>query len=149
MSIVWRSLLLSISVARIISLAPLPLGLILLIGRISLACLSSINLPSWVGLVIFLIYVGGLLVIFSYFIAIQPNQQLGLSTILGVLVVTFPIFIATQFLWPLFLLSRFYVGGLLGWERVCLLALLAIVLLLALVIVVKVAFSNKGSLRPF
>ena len=90
---IFGSLVAAVSLSSILAIAPLPLGLSLLLARVFLALQTAIMVPTWVGLIIFLIYVGGLLVIFSYFIAIQPNQQLGAPIIIFITLISFPLFL--------------------------------------------------------
>lgn len=45
------------------------------------ACLISYCSSPWFGFIIFLIYIGGMLVIFAYFTAINPNQYISTTII--------------------------------------------------------------------
>lgn len=47
---------------------------------IVISVLMGTTFSRWFGFIIFLIYIGGMLVIFAYFVAIQPNQQFDLKT---------------------------------------------------------------------
>lgn len=45
---------------------------------VSMLCRTTFS--RWFGFIIFLIYIGGILVIFAYFTAIQPNQEIRIKT---------------------------------------------------------------------
>lgn len=151
---------LSIRVALTIPLAtaPLRLGAWILILAILFSIITAITTSSWFGLILFIIYVRGILVIFSYFTAISPNQQLHISNILYslliTLILTFIFFFSKSVLAPSLSFSKntynrpnltyFYTSHLIPT-----LILLGILLLLALILVVKIVEHKKGPLRPF
>lgn len=112
------------------------------------------TIHSWFGILLFLIYVGGLLVIFAYFAALLPNQLLEIGKIAAATRGAF----ATLFI-PMSKGSIFisrpnqitYTSAyqLFFPENLSFLFLVGLVLLLALVAVVKVRQRPKGPLRPF
>lgn len=142
---------LSISISIIITSTPLAIGLwVLILALISSFATSSI-LFSWYGFIIFLIYIGGILVIFAYFMAIQPNHQLRLSgpsaaaltTLFALLLVGLPESILHSS--P----TSFWITTLYNINNIPIILLLALVLFLALLVVVKVSSFFIGPLRPF
>lgn len=52
---------------------PLSLGALIIILSLVLTCLLGITVRPWWGFILFLIYVGALLVLFVYVIAVSPN----------------------------------------------------------------------------
>merc|ERR1711893_494660 len=52
---------------------PLRLGLVIILLTLMICCLRALLISSWYGYILFLIYVGGLLVIFAYVAALSPN----------------------------------------------------------------------------
>ncbi len=137
--------------------SPLRLGLWILLLASLISCLLSTSVSSWFGFVLFLIYIGGLLVMFAYFAATTPNQQLSMLSIWGItaissflliipLSISAPLIIPnappsqTRSLRPTFLLIN---------DSLPILSLLAMVLFFALVAVVKISFRAQGALRPF
>jgi len=106
---------------------------------------------SWFGFVVFLIYVGGILVIFSYFVAIQPNQYFSLRY--PVLIISLTVFILLGFDSPILLDtfkgSDWWVTYVYTQDRAGVIFLLGFVLFLAIVGVVKITTLSAGSLRPF
>jgi len=130
---------------------PISLGVWILFLSFFISLLVGSIFFSWFGFVIFLIYIGGILVIFSYFVAIQPDQKIKS--------LKYPVGIALgfrggpEFVEPL-VIDGFSVGG--WWVRslfyiknLPVLIILALVLFLALVRVVKISLVSRGPLRPF
>nr|YP_009162057.1 NADH dehydrogenase subunit 6 [Ramisyllis multicaudata]AKS48923.1 NADH dehydrogenase subunit 6 [Ramisyllis multicaudata] len=52
---------------------PIMLGMLVIMLALLTTLMSMTFLPSWLSMIIFIVYVGGLLVMFSYFLAIQMN----------------------------------------------------------------------------
>lgn len=71
--IIYFSLGFSIVSLLIILIQPLRLGFIIILVRIFMRILISFFIYSWYGYILFLVYVGGLLVIFIYIISLIPN----------------------------------------------------------------------------
>lgn len=144
----------AISFSLFMASTPLSLGLYILLLALSMAGFISLSLHSWVRFLLFLIYIGGLLVIFAYFAAIQPNQPIEMAKIiraltLAILIIDFPTnqinLIPITFNQPISpSLDTIY-----SLINIPILILLALVLFLALVAVVKISQNFQGPLRPF
>lgn len=134
---------------------PIRLGLWI----ISLAILTALNLSfiirSWFGFILFLIYIGGLLVIFAYFVAIDPNKKLKVFDPIFI-----PLLITTLFIYnscscwalPTTLFSSITLSNyflLLTLEFVPALIVIAGGLLIILIAAVKITNRSQGALRPF
>lgn len=126
-------------------------GLVVVIFVLSVLVRAVVGVCGyvWYGFSLFLIYVGSLLVMFGYVVAIIPNFLFKQSSI------SLFVFIG---LFMGFFLSRksevsegvFDVGGFLYSIRgLYVLVGVGFVLLFTLVCVVKVCYFRKGSLRPF
>ena len=134
--------------------SPLILGLWVVFLALWIAIFISISLTSWLGLIIFIIYVGGLLVIFAYFVALTPNLLIEgatilwstLSSLLGTLF--FFIFIPISFYGLMSTTSNFPLNFLLSINAFTV-VVIAVVLFLALVAVVKLCANFSAPLRPF
>lgn len=141
----------SLSIALILAQSPLSLGLSILILSLLLAFSINFSLLSWFSFLIFLIYIGGILVIFAYFAALQPNQHIKIlpiiltsSLISFLFILLSPQFLASPFttdpnsLPVIFLFSHtnrpIYIS-------------LALILFLTLVAVVKITHLGIGPLR--
>ena len=145
-------LLISSSISIIFSLSPLSLGLWVIYIAFLLTLFLSLYLPSWFAFLIFLIYIGGLLVIFSYFVAIQPNQYLGLTKLISASFFSFLyfFFLSCENLELLSFLSAPYsLSPVVTNANTAIILLLGVSLFIALIAVVKITYSSKAPLRPF
>nr|AVW86143.1 NADH dehydrogenase subunit 6 [Lepidonotus sp. YZ-2018] len=152
------SLFISLSLSLILASSPLSMGLWVLLIALATALLVGVIFNSWFAFIIFLIYIGGMLVMFAYFAALTPNMPLGLLSMA-----------LLSFLSLMLILSTSYILNLPGPNslsfppsnmsaaitilfipsNINILLLLASILFFVLVAVVKVANINKGPLRPF
>lgn len=149
------SLVLSLSFSIILAGTPLILGLWVLLIALFISTLIGLTTYSWLGLLVFLIYVGGILVMFAYFTAIQPNQYFNIIYIKPLLITTFILFITiTITSHNTLLISQNHstipsILSLYHLINIPILILLGLILFLALIAVVKVSKSLLGPLRPF
>ena len=129
------------------------MGVYALIISIVVSIVISLFLGSWFGIIVFLIYVGGLLVIFAYFLAICPNQIVDVKrSLVTTRVFFFMGLILMGTMAPYVLMSVIVPTQLMVlYEPVNagILVLLGLFLLLTLVSVVKVVQLKQGPLRPF
>nr|YP_009186440.1 NADH dehydrogenase subunit 6 [Babylonia lutosa]AHH30670.1 NADH dehydrogenase subunit 6 [Babylonia lutosa]AII23641.1 NADH dehydrogenase subunit 6 [Babylonia areolata] len=157
------SLTLSVLFMLPLMIQPLSLGLVIILSTLSMCLISAITLSSWYGYILFLIYVGGLLVMFAYVAALSPNVLFGSSSpLIFFLVLLFPLMIFF-YVCPLVDLSsitylnffnEFKFLKMHGIEMVSphmisILIGLAIILLINLIVVVKICYYQHASLRPF
>lgn len=142
---------------------PLRLGVTIIGLRIFSCLLVGFEFSRWYGYIIFLIYVGGLLVIFRYVAALRPNNFFSGVKNLILFISRFFVFLTVFFrfffinnmkLLNLNLENYEYkerITGILicSSYNVGILIFLGIVLLLALVAVVKICFQQQAPLRPY
>lgn len=151
MTVLYSIIIAITSIARLAQ-TPIQLGIIILITALSVSLLFAWIISPWISFLIFLIYIGGILVIFSYFIAITPNQKLPLLSV----IVTLLIFSLTT----IFILNKLSRNGIQINNRIQTntfyninqtpsLIIIALILLITIIIVVKVSNSLQGPLRPF
>nr|YP_009509730.1 NADH dehydrogenase subunit 6 [Antarctoneptunea benthicola]AXF46346.1 NADH dehydrogenase subunit 6 [Antarctoneptunea benthicola] len=142
---------------------PLSLGLVIMMSTLFMCFISAITLSSWYGYILFLIYVGGLLVMFAYVAALSPNVLFGSGTpMLFFFLLVIPL--ATIFyIYPLVDLSsigyldtfselkflKMYGVEMVSPQMISILIGLAIILLINLIVVVKICYYQHASLRPF
>nr|YP_010578801.1 NADH dehydrogenase subunit 6 [Sternaspis sendalli]UZP47201.1 NADH dehydrogenase subunit 6 [Sternaspis sendalli] len=152
------SITLSIILILPLSTSPLILGALIWLLALLTALLTAFIHSSWFGFIIFLIYIGGMLVMFAYFSAVAPNQQMKFNfsqviplilaslTMITMLykLATMPILTTT--LMPPFPSPQTKLSIIL-WTAPFL--LLAFILFLALVAVTKIVFQARYPLRPF
>lgn len=136
----------------IIALNPLSIGLTILILALSLTIVFGLSLTSWLAFLIFLIYIRGMLVLFSYFVSITPNQTLpSLHSIILTLssIVPLIVLILSNILRIPIINNNSSINVIYLIYNTTTLTILAIILLVAIVIVVKISIKSKGPLRPF
>nr|YP_009308160.1 NADH dehydrogenase subunit 6 [Phascolosoma pacificum]AOS53040.1 NADH dehydrogenase subunit 6 [Phascolosoma pacificum] len=147
------SLLLSLTTTIPLAMSPLILGIWILLISSLFASLICMSISSWMSMIIILIYIGGLNVLFAYFIATMPNQYLFSKPLLVSNTIIFTsayLNLKLSPLTPAFLSqSNLLITKLLMNFDSIIFLLLALVLFLALVAVVKIASRHNGPLRPF
>lgn len=147
---------LSLTSLLLLTTSPLPLGAIILFLALRVSLLFTTLSSSWFRITIFLIYVGGLLVIFIYFAALAPNTQISLRHTLPIITfiisLSFPIIVlfnpiisATSLFPPL--LKNITI--LFTPTNIYLLLFLSLLLFFILIAVVKISSLTAGPLRPF
>lgn len=132
---------------------PLTIGLLILFLALVLAVTFGLSISSWVALLIFLIYIGGILVIFAYFVAITPNQNLPIPLLVGMILTSLFALASISFSAELksYVILRYTSQTNIIYElfSINVLIILALILLFTIVVVVKVSIHRKGPLRPF
>nr|QED22464.1 NADH dehydrogenase subunit 6 [Amynthas sp. SC201001-01]QED22529.1 NADH dehydrogenase subunit 6 [Amynthas sp. GZ201605-04] len=136
-----------------LSTTPIMLGINILAMALLLSATLATSMSSWYAFLVFLIYVGGMLVMFAYFLALTPNQQMPTTSNIMYMFVTLitlttvAVVTKTKISIPqemcqdtMFLYSL---------STASIIITLALVLLLTMVIVVKLTSRSKGPLRPF
>lgn len=144
------------SLVTVTTSTPITIGALILIQAMLVSFFFMALTSSWFRIILFIIYIGGLLVIFSYFIALGPNQHIHLLPTTIFSLALFIILSLNLISWPI----RAPIINLL-WkvpnppltiyapENFLILILLIIVLFLALILVVKITNRSAGPLRPF
>lgn len=148
--LIISSIILTLSSAIILSINPLTMGIVILSISLILTLTYSLILTSWIAFLIFLIYVGGILVIFTYFVALTPNQQTSII-IVPLLLIFIASLILTRFTknLPVSPSTNKFIYTFYQVNNIQLLLVLALILLFTIVVVVKLVINNKGPLRPF
>lgn len=138
-------------IACMTAISPINLGALVLCIALSIASNIGTTATRWLGFITFIIYVGGLLVIFAYFAALQPNQFItrwNLFIIPSVFIITLITMahLSSPVSWTS---GTINIGQLYSYNNLIIPILIAIVLFLALIIVVKTSKADQGPLRPF
>nr|YP_002213584.1 NADH dehydrogenase subunit 6 [Rapana venosa]ABV66264.1 NADH dehydrogenase subunit 6 [Rapana venosa]AIM46735.1 NADH dehydrogenase subunit 6 [Rapana venosa]UYK51664.1 NADH dehydrogenase subunit 6 [Rapana venosa] len=142
---------------------PLSLGLVVMVSTLFMCVASAITLSSWYGYILFLIYVGGLLVMFAYVAALSPNVLFGSGAPLIFFFMSFFFFLVLMFNFNLvdlpflsynmesskFSFLKTYGSEMVSPQMISILIGLAIILLINLIVVVKICYYTHTSLRPF
>ncbi len=147
------SSILALVITLPLAISPLVLGTWILLITFTFSALISLTMSSWIRIIIILIYVGGLNVLFAYFIAIIPNQHLFTKPLLTSAGRIFIISYTNFKLLPPTLIhipqSNLLITKILMNSDSTIFLLLALILFLALIAVVKIANRHRGPLRPF
>nr|QVX31188.1 NADH dehydrogenase subunit 6 [Pelagomacellicephala iliffei] len=150
-------LFISLGISFITPSSPLILGFWVLSISLSMSFLMALTFNSWYAIIIFLIYIGGMLVMFAYFSALTPNQPLNISISFLTMSISFlclSLFTSLSFPTipnptpltpsPLSPMTMLFTP-----LNSYLLLFLASALFLILVAIVKIMNTTMGPLRPF
>ena len=134
--------------------SPLLMGLWVLFIALSLSAWIGVIGIRWFGIILFLIYIGGILVIFIYFVAVTPNQRHDLKVFVMAVVGGVRLFYIIIF--RVNLIKNFSKAFSLRREIMifffsqrAVLVVIFIILFVGLIIVVKITRLIQGPLRPF
>nr|AXA45385.1 NADH dehydrogenase subunit 6 [Inquisitor sp. MNHN IM 2013-18505] len=142
---------------------PLSLGLVIMLSTFWMCVVSAVTLSSWYAYILFLIYVGGLLVMFAYVAALSPNVLFGKGTPVVLFISMSFLFAGTMYFYPMidlpsigdlnaFFVSKFlktYAVEMVSPGMISILIGLAIILLVNLIVVVKICYYQRATLRPY
>lgn len=132
---------------------PLTIGIIILLTALILAITFAYSISSWIAFLIFLIYIGGILVIFSYFVSIIPNQTISIIYNMAIISTSFILILAVSVLLNLSpqitISDHIHINSIYTSPNIPTLILLASLLLFTIIVVVKLTILSKGPLRPF
>nr|ALQ78793.1 NADH dehydrogenase subunit 6 [Glycera capitata] len=151
MTTMFLMMTMSMSMTIILTLSPLSMGFWVLMLALLTATTTSLSMSSWFGFIIFLIYIGGMLVMFAYFTAIQPNQQIKILTptiAATMTTITLP-FLSNQTTINPLSSKNWWISSMYESMNIPSLIFLALALFLALISIVKISFMNRAPLRPF
>nr|UOU20225.1 NADH dehydrogenase subunit 6 [Glycera sp. i ZZ-2021] len=151
MTTMFLMMTLSMGLTIILTLSPLATGFWVLMLALLTATVTAMSMSSWFGFIIFLIYIGGMLVMFAYFTAIQPNQQLKITVPLIAMILTImvlPVYYNPSTINQL-TNKNWWVSAMYEAMNIPSLIFLALALFLALISIVKISFLNRAPLRPF
>lgn len=137
-----------------VSNSPITLGLWILGLALCTSIFLRLSITSWLGIFIFLVYIGGLLIIFSYFVALRPNQYIRLKFpflrfILSVIILTPLLLLPINFNYSLSRIKIPAIRLLLHLDNIPIFCLIGLTLFLALVAVVKIRGGSTSPLRPY
>nr|YP_009674552.1 NADH dehydrogenase subunit 6 [Glenea cantor]QDC34929.1 NADH dehydrogenase subunit 6 [Glenea cantor] len=143
---------------------PLSLGLILLIQTILIALISgSMSFNYWFSYIIFLIMIGGMLILFIYMTSIASNEKFKFSTKLfmtfSLIFFSMSIFLIFDYFFfhqlsindliplPMNKNFSFTLNKFLNWPNNLIFTMMIIYLLITLIMVVKITNVTYGPLR--
>jgi len=151
------TIIINMLISRLLTIIILNNPLTIILNILLMALLTSwiygFILSSWYSFLIFLIYVGGILVIFAYFVALTPNQILKIKLYFLTFNITFLLLVIPFILGkktPIVKNFHYFDSIELYSSINLLLVFIIILLLLAIILlVVKIINTSKGPLRPY
>ncbi len=146
-------LILSLLLSTPLLNTPISIGFSLFLISFSMAITINLFTLSWFSFIIFLIYVGGILIIFAYFSTLRPNQFIFIESYLIRVIGVFFIFTITHPNLPLPSLalpsnSLQEIILIIQTPQFFIYLLIAICLFLVLLVVVKITGINAIPIRP-
>nr|YP_010718884.1 NADH dehydrogenase subunit 6 [Onychoteuthis compacta]WDQ44487.1 NADH dehydrogenase subunit 6 [Onychoteuthis compacta] len=154
----------SLSSVCLMVIQPLSLGFMLMLLTLCISGLVGMITFSWYGYLLFLVYIGGLLVMFMYVISLIPNLIFLSSKVFSYFFFIFFMFMLANFfvskdmisvdMKDLFLFdyNSMSMGGgsmIMMYDNFLCYLLLGVILLLVLISVVKICYYCEGPLRVF
>jgi NADH-ubiquinone oxidoreductase chain 6 len=149
------SSMLALAMSLPLASTPLTLGLWVLILALIIATWLSLITLSWFRMILFLIYIRGILVIFAYFVAITPNYTIPNKLLAYAVILLFISCVATlsqATLIPIHFTEEILPSVqqfMFKPSQRTILIFLVVLLFLAIVLTVKISDRNQGPLRPF
>lgn len=145
------SLILCFIITTLLTHAPLSLLILVLLSTTTLSIIIALLLSTWTRLLTFLVFVGGLIVIFTYFICANPNHQIKIAYMWGPFFAAY--LLANNFgLFPPqnnLKLKIALTTPIINLHSLPLILLLITILLIILIIVVSITTIEKRPIRPF
>nr|YP_009255786.1 NADH dehydrogenase subunit 6 [Placobdella lamothei]CVK87349.1 NADH dehydrogenase subunit 6 [Placobdella lamothei] len=153
MSILMTNMILSLYLTMMTLKIPVMMTINILIVALVTSWLYAYLLSSWYSFLIYLIYIGGMLIMFAYFVVLSPNQYLKLKQYITTLILTFILItIPSMFYSSLLLIPNFSLylpKELYSQFNIPVLFLMILLLLYIMLAVAKMINISKGPLRPF
>nr|CVK87321.1 NADH dehydrogenase subunit 6 [Haementeria officinalis] len=153
MTMLTTNLLLSMFLTMMTLKSPAIMAINILILALLMSWMFSFFISSWYGYLIFLIYIGGMLIMFAYFVALSPNQQLKMKIYITTFLTTLTMTSIPSYTMPnKFIMvshNSFQVNELYNTINIPMLYLMILLLLFIMLMVTKMIYTSKGPLRPF
>nr|WLD05592.1 NADH dehydrogenase subunit 6 [Escarpia spicata]WLD05626.1 NADH dehydrogenase subunit 6 [Escarpia spicata] len=148
------SLMATLTFSLMLSFNPVTQGMFILLISLT-STIMLLLMSSWYAIILFLIYISGMLVMFAYFSATSQNSKLEINLLFPSMIFMFLMFMMILILTPPHLNSNFFLSltnsqsDLFISFNIPILTFLISALFLALICIVKICTKDKGPLRPF
>jgi len=128
---------------------PINLRLVIVVISIILTVMIRINISSWYAIILFLIYVGGIIVIFSYFVRLTSNDSIILKRNIHFILIPLICIKINSPQEPVTVFTISQISTIYLPKNIIILLLITLILLIIIVIVIKIVKIDNGPLRGF
>lgn len=142
-------ILTAVILSSIIASSSLPMGGVLISSILITIMFMYQTIPQWLVIIRFIIYIGGLIVLLSYFLSINPNnklQPLKLSLILLIAFTTTEIKLKSS-IETLLTITPPIIITILN-KNLIYLVIIGVALFLVLIVIVNITKKDEGPIRP-
>nr|YP_010713453.1 NADH dehydrogenase subunit 6 [Batracobdella cancricola]WDA96154.1 NADH dehydrogenase subunit 6 [Batracobdella cancricola] len=153
MSLFMMNILMSMFLTMMTLKTPAMMVFNILMMALVTAWIYAFTMSSWYSFLIYLIYIGGMLIMFAYFVALSPNQHLKIKLYSTTFILTFfMLMIPSVVIKNMFIIHdmyAFYTDDLYLDYNIPMLFFMILLLLFMMLVIVKMINMSKGPLRPF
>nr|YP_010688063.1 NADH dehydrogenase subunit 6 [Torix tukubana]WBR65244.1 NADH dehydrogenase subunit 6 [Torix tukubana] len=153
MFLFMTNMLMAVSLTMMTLKAPVIMMLNILIMALVTAWIYAFTLSTWYSFLIYLIYIGGMLIMFTYFVVLSPNEYLKIKLYFTTLLMTFMmLMIPSMIIKDKFIIHNMYSfnsNDLYLNYNIPILFFMVMLLLFMMLMIVKMINMSKGPLRPF
>nr|QNV11846.1 NADH dehydrogenase subunit 6 [Theromyzon tessulatum] len=151
--LIMSNMLMSMFLTMMTLKTPIIMTFNILMMALLTSWIYAFTLSSWYAFLIYLIYIGGMLIMFAYFVALSPNQYLKIKLYLFTFILTFLILTLPSMMFKdkliMYSMHSFYTTELYFDYNIPMLFFMVLLLLFIMLIIVKMINMSKGPLRPF
>ena len=126
---------------------PITLRLTILLTATLLSVAIILLLSSWYAIILFLIYVGGIIVMFSYFVRFNSNDSIWIKIKLQLFILPFIIIKSLNLKIILSTTPNTHIIKLYFSSNIVTMILITLILLLIIIIIIKIVKTNNAPLR--
>nr|QNZ88939.1 NADH dehydrogenase subunit 6 [Hemiclepsis yangtzenensis] len=153
MSLLMTNILMAMFLTMMTLKTPVIMTFNILMMALITSWMYAFSLSSWYSFLIYLIYIGGMLIMFAYFVALSPNQHLKIKLYLMTFFMTFLALMLPSSMVPdkmiIHNMHSFNSNDLYLDYNIPMLFFLVLLLLFMMLMIVKMINMSKGPLRPF
>lgn len=128
---------------------PITLSMIILSIAVCSSTLIRLLLSSWYAIVLFLIYIGGIIVIFSYFVSFSSNDSIWYKRKIQFIIIPLIIYKSLNIQRLIPINSNTQINKLYLSSNIVIIVLITLILLLIIIIIIKIVKTNNGPLRGY
>ena len=128
---------------------PINISLLIIFTAVLVSITLGLLRSSWYSIILFLIYVGGIIVMFSYFVRLSSNDPIILKTKLHFIILPFILVKRLNLQIRIQPLNSIQILKLFHHINTIILFIIILILLIVMIVAVKIVKTNNGPLRGF